>query len=105
MLPRPERLTRATFGTVASGKRAISAHFSVTYAKSPDGRAAAVVSQKIARLSVDRHTLKRRVLEIARPHVKAGRSFIVYARKGSTMLTYPLLKKELDQLLTTLPTV
>lgn len=105
MLPRPERLTRATFGTVATGKRAISAHFSVTYAKSDEGRAAAVVSKKIARLSVERHALKRRILAVSRPYVRAGRSFIVYARKGSTILTYPMLKKELEQLLTTLRAV
>jgi ribonuclease P protein component len=105
MLPRPKRLTRADFGLVAAGKRAVSAHFSVTATRTSEGKAAAVVSKKIARLSVERHALKRKMLAIATPHVVAGHSFIIYARKGSTLLTYASLKKELEQLLSSLPTV
>jgi ribonuclease P protein component len=101
MLARPKRLTRATFGSVASGKRAVSAHFSITAAVSTEGRAAAVVSKKVAKRAVDRHLLKRRILAVAAPYVAPGRSFVVYARAGSTSLSYAALKRELDTLLTT----
>jgi ribonuclease P protein component len=105
MLPRPKRLTRVTFGSVVQGKRAVSAHFSVTAAKSEEGRAAAVISKKVARRAVDRHLLKRRMLAVAAPHVRAGRSFVIYARAGSLTLSYAALKRELETLLTTLPSV
>lgn len=105
MLPRAKRLTRATFGAVAVGKRAVSAHFSVTGAKSVEGRAAAVISKKVAKRSVDRHALKRHILAVAAPYVVPGRSFVVYARAGSLALTYPALKRELEDLLSSLPKV
>jgi ribonuclease P protein component len=101
MLPRPKRLTRATFGSVVAGKRAVSAHFSVTVAKSDEPRAAAVISKKVARLAVDRHLLKRRMLAVASAHLVPGRSFIIYARAGSPSLSYAALTQELDALLTT----
>lgn len=105
MLSRTKRLTRATFGTVATGKRAVSAHFSVSYTHATPGRVAAVISKKTAKKAVDRHLLKRRILAAAEPHIEPVRSFIVYARKGSPELSYQSLKKELDALLTTLPKV
>ncbi|MDB5195150.1 MAG: Ribonuclease protein component [Parcubacteria group bacterium] len=105
MLPRPKRLTRATFGPVIAGKRALSAHFSVTVAPSVEGRAAAVVSKKTAKRAVDRHLLKRRMLAVASPHVLSGRSFVMYARAGSLALPYRTLARELGDLLTSLPKV
>ncbi len=102
MLPRAKRLSRAGFGTVATGKRAISAHFSVTYTKSAEGRAAAVVSKKVAKRSVDRHLLKRRILAALASRIAPGRSFIVYARAGSPALPYRELTLELERLLDSL---
>ena len=102
MLPRPKRLVRATFGTVAGGKRAISAHFSVSSLKTVDGKAGAVVAKKVAKKSVDRHLLKRRILSVIEPLITPGRSFVVYARAGSPELSFPVLKQELTELLTTL---
>lgn len=105
MLPRAKRLTRATFGAVAVGKRAVSAHFSVTGARSDAGRTAAVVSKKVAKRAVDRHLLRRRILAAAVPYVVPGRSFIIYARPGALALSYAMLKKELDDLLSSVPKV
>lgn len=105
MLPRAKRLSRADFGTTLQGKRAVSAHFSVTAAPSPEARAAAVVSKKVAKRSVDRHLLKRRILGAIAPHLHPGRSVIVYARAGSLALPYRALKDELSELLTKLPKV
>jgi ribonuclease P protein component len=105
MLPRPKRLTRAGFGHTATGKRAISAHFSVSYSPSEDARAAAVVSKKVAKKAVDRHLLKRRMLESARPHLLPGRSFVLYARQGAPSLPFPSLRDEINTLLMGLPKV
>ncbi len=99
MLPRGKRLTRSTFPDVVRGKRAISAHFSITLTASAEGRAAVVVSKKVAKSSVARHQLKRRILEALHTRVLPGRSFIVYARAGSTTLSYASLESELTTLL------
>lgn len=105
MLARARRLTRAAVSAQKSGTRAVSAHFSVTAFRSEEGRAAAVVSKKVARRSVDRHLVKRRMLEALAPFVAPGRSFIVYARAGSIELPYRALEAELRTLLTSLPKV
>jgi ribonuclease P protein component len=105
MLPRAKRLTRADFAQVAKGKRALSAHFSVTVLSSPIGRAAAVVSKKVAKRSVDRHQLKRRILAVAASHIQNGRSFVVFARGGSPALSSQALRQELTTLLRDLPRV
>jgi ribonuclease P protein component len=105
MLSREKRLTRADFDAVAKGKRAISAHFSVSAAPSSLGKAAAVVSKKVAKRSVDRHLLKRRMLAAAVPYIRPGRSFVLYARAGSPSLPFGTLKRELTELLTKLPAV
>lgn len=105
MLPRGKRLTRTAFEGVGRGKRAISAHFSITLARTSEGRAAVVVSKKVAKRSVDRHLLKRRVLEAVQDYVLPGRSFIVYARSGSPKLSYQDLATELAGLLDSAPAV
>jgi ribonuclease P protein component len=105
MLSRAKRLSRADFSSVIKGKRAVSAHFSVSVNAAAEGRAAAVVSKKVAKKSVDRHLLKRRILSVAASHIAHGRSFIVYARAGSESLPYARLREELETLLRSLPTV
>jgi ribonuclease P protein component len=105
MLAKEARIPRADFAAVAKGTRAVSAHFSVTALPTPAGRAAAVVSKKIAKSSVARHRLKRRILAVLAPKVRPGRSFIVYARAGSSSLSSAALAKELATLLVSLPAV
>ncbi len=79
--------------------RASSAHFSIVAVPAREGGAAAVVSKKVARRSVDRHLLKRRMLAVLRPYLTPGRSIIAYARAGSLGLPYGVLKAELESLL------
>ncbi|HYF29025.1 MAG TPA: ribonuclease P protein component [Candidatus Paceibacterota bacterium] len=100
MLPKRLRLSRAEFGKAAAGTRATSAHFSVTVRRNAEnGGAAAVISKKVAKKAVDRHLLKRRILEALRPEVFSDRSIIVYARAGAPTLSYAALKQELSELL------
>lgn len=99
MLPRPKRLDRASFGSVASGKRAATRHFSISLTPSPSGRAAVVVSKKVAKKSVDRHLLKRRVLAVLAADLPAQYACIVYARAGSPTLSFKALAAEIQELL------
>ena len=101
MLRRPSRLPREGFRAVALGKRLVAPHFSISYGKGV-GQAAVVVSKKVARTSVARHLLKRRVMDIASPRTGKGVSFIVYARKGATELSFKAIKAELEPLFDTL---
>lgn len=105
MLPKARRLTRASFAPLSAGKRAVSAHFSITWLPSDKGRAAAVVSKKVAPKAVDRHMLKRRIIDAIAPYADQRRAFVVYARAGSPTLPYRALKGELDALFSSLPKV
>lgn len=99
MPPKRLRLSREEFAAAATGRRATSAHFSVTIRKTQQtGGVAAVISKKVAKKSVDRHFLKRRILEILRPHTFPTLSLIVYARAGAPTLPFQALKQELSEL-------
>lgn len=101
MLPRRHRLSRGSFPAATRARRYLSEHFSVTAAPVPTGHAgcAAVISKKVARLSVARHLLKRRIASVMRPFCTGDRSIIVYALPGSTLLPYRTLASELTELL------
>ncbi len=100
MLPRRSRLSRASFPGPRAGFRGSTAHFSAVWGPSlHGGGAAAVVSKKVARRSVDRHLLKRRMLEAMRPYALPGRFLVVYAKGGSTTLPFRAVAEELQTLL------
>ncbi|MGB4076523.1 MAG: ribonuclease P protein component [Minisyncoccia bacterium] len=99
MLPRKLRLSRATFPSPRSGSKATSEHFSLVFGPATAGGCAAVVSKKVARRSVDRHLLKRRMLSVARPFVGLNRYLVLYARAGSPSLSFKTLASELTSLL------
>jgi len=101
MLPRREHLTRRTF-PVVPGARASSTHFSIMASPAAPGHGgcAVVVSKKVARLSVSRHLLKRRMLSVMRPWCSPDQALVAYARTGSSSLPFSELAKELSTLLT-----
>lgn len=99
MLPRRHRLSRATFPHGRDGSRAASPHFSLSWGVARSGGAAVVVSKKVARRSVDRHLLKRRMLAVMRPFVREDRFLVAYARTGAHTLPFKALKEELTALL------
>lgn len=99
MIPRNMRLSRAQFASATQGKRAQSAHFSVTTRRNGQGGLAAVISKKVAKRSVDRHLLKRRILAVLRGWHDPELSVIVFARSGSTSLSFKALSEELNALL------
>ena len=100
MLPRRLRLTRRAFALPGHARRAASTHFSVSASPAlSEGGCAVVVSKKVARLSVARHLLKRRILSVMRPWCAGPYSVIVYARAGSSNLSFHTLKTELSEIL------
>ncbi len=106
MLPRRSRLSRASFPGSRAGASASTPHFSAVWGPAraggsagATGGAAAVVSKKVARRSVDRHLLKRRMLEVMRPFATPARYLVVYAKTGSHALPFRTLAEELQSLL------
>ncbi|MGH7175651.1 MAG: ribonuclease P protein component [Minisyncoccia bacterium] len=92
--PKRKRLARASFPLVASSRRrAISAHFSLT-ASSQAGGYAVVVSKQVAKRSVDRHRLKRRVAEALKAFPLPP-ALVVYARAGAPSLSFQEISGEL----------
>lgn len=100
MLPRRHRLPRRAFTSLRHAKRAETAHFSVLLLPSgAEGGCAAIVSKKVARLSVKRHLLKRRILSVMRPWCLTHLGIVVHARVGSDKLAFSEVKEELTTLL------
>ena len=100
MIPRSLRLSRAGFARAGSLMRAHSAHFSVSYGSSPAlAGGAVVVPKKVARKSIDRHLLKRRIRAVMRRYLSRNRTLIVYAKAGSSSLSFPELENELSALI------
>lgn len=100
MIPRKMRLSRAHFAPQGPETRAASTHFSVSTWEAPEkGGLATVISKKVARLSVSRHLLKRRILSAALPYASPDRALVIYARSKAATLPYSELKTELTELL------
>lgn len=95
------RLSRALFAPNSHEKRVVGPHFSVTYRLlDGHGGCASVISKKVAKRSVDRHLLKRRMSAALRPWCSPTRSIVVYARPGSLALPYQEVCAEIEGLLT-----
>lgn len=76
-------------------------HFSISYGSSAKAAGIGViVPKKVARSSIERHLLKRRIREILRELLKdgemAGTVIIVSARAGAASLSFQKLKEELS---------
>ncbi|HEY0011037.1 MAG TPA: ribonuclease P protein component [Candidatus Paceibacterota bacterium] len=100
MFPRKLRLSRRGFESARGLNRAASRYFSVSHGPAPEeGGAAVVVSKKVARLSVMRHLLRRRVMAVARPYASPERALIIHVRPGAGQVAFPLLRDELIGLL------
>jgi ribonuclease P protein component len=104
MLSRRLRLSRSHFASSGPFRKAESEHFSVSIrplsrTSAPHGALAAVVSKKVARRSVDRHLLKRRMLAVSKSYVTPGYGIVVYARAGSFTLPFHAVNTELTRLL------
>lgn len=59
-----------------------------------------VVSGKIVKKAVDRNTLKRRIYNLLRKHIntKTDKNVVIITKKGVGKLSFPEIKKELEDL-------
>jgi len=95
------RLSRAHFAPHGPETRVASPHFSLSIRTATgQGGCAAVISKKVAKLSVTRHLMKRRILAVMRPWCSPNQALVVYARPGSSALNFDTLSEELSELLT-----
>jgi len=81
-----------------AAKRGTTPHFSLTLSRAGVGTAV-VVSKKVAKSSVARHLLKRRVREAVAPWNSDSYALIIYARPGAAALPYSGIIAELSPLL------
>jgi ribonuclease P protein component len=104
VFPRKKRLSRASFPSVLkAGRRFSSQHLSVVIPKkgglpSEANGYAVVVSKKVARLSVKRHQIKRRVLAAIRT-LPLPPALIVFPQSSVSSVSYQDIKTELAELL------
>lgn len=82
---------------VKGGRRISSEHFSAVVSSEARGYAV-VVSKKVARLSVARHRIKRRVLAILRT-LPLPPALIIFPKSSAGSVSYKDTKAELTRLL------
>lgn len=98
MFSRRERLSRAGFSdALSAGRRLSSNNFSIVIPRKSKGYAV-IVSKKVARLSVTRHVIKRRVLAALRV-LTIPQSLVVYPKSSVSGMRYHDIKTELVLLL------
>lgn len=98
MFAQRDRLPRAEFTTaLKTSRRFSSEHFLVLAPEKAKGYAV-VIPKKVVRLSVDRHRLKRHILEALRTF-PLPQALIVFPRSNASSVNYQDLRLELGALL------
>lgn len=98
MFARTRRLSREDFPNALSrGKRLTSANLTLVVPREARGHAV-VVSKKVEKLSVRRHTLKRRIIA-AMESLALPPSLIVLPKKTALTLSTKELRDEIESLL------
>lgn len=93
------RLSRGTFPKHTEGTKLQGKYLTLVWGASLPGGCAVVVSKKVAKRSVDRHLLKRRLMHVLHPWAQDGHFMVVYAKSGSASRTFSELSEELTSLL------
>jgi ribonuclease P protein component len=97
MFSRRRRVSRGDFKAALVGRRLSSEHFSVVVPHHASGYAV-VLGKQAARLSTERHLVKRRVLAVLES-LSLPRGLIVFPKPSATHLSFADLKTELIKLL------
>jgi len=98
VISRKKQLIRAIFPTILSeGRRFSSPNLTIVVSKGAQGYAV-IVPKKVARLSVTRHKIKRRVFEALRTISFPG-ALIVFPRSSVSSVSYQDIEAELAGLL------
>ncbi len=102
MLPRSKRLTRREFATLPYKSFLVHGEFfSLKVSPRPGiSKFAVVISAKSAKRSVDRHLIKRRVMEaIQKLPIKTEVSCVFYAKAAATKASFKQIHTEINSLL------
>jgi len=98
---RRERLNREIFPSIIkNGRRLSSPHFSAIFSSEAKGYAV-VISKKVARLSVTRHRIKRRIFAALRT-LPLPPALIIFPKSSASSVSYEDIKVEIKQLLSTI---
>jgi ribonuclease P protein component len=106
MLPKNIRLSREGFDEAFKAKRSHTEHFIVSFTDNTIlGGSAVIVSKKVAKTSVARHALKRKVRALLPQWSSKHRILIITAKKGADKLSSAEIGEELSKnaILSTLP--
>lgn len=82
---------------LTTGRRLSSPHFTAVVSKEAKGYAV-IISKKIARLSVTRHRIKRRVYTVLRT-LPLPSALIVFPKASISSVSYQDMKREIEGLL------
>jgi ribonuclease P protein component len=94
-----ERLPREQFSAALKTSRRLSSpHFLILVPEKASGYAV-VIPKKVLKLSVDRHRVKRQVLEVLREASSLPPALIVFPRSIARGVHYEDIKSELGDLL------
>jgi len=101
MFPRSLRLSRAGFDQSRRLPRKATTHFSISHGQVQNASGIGIiVPKKIAKSSVVRHQLKRRVREVVRDILRHSPNtdtvLVITARAGASTLPFHELKNELS---------
>lgn len=99
MLRKQKRLKRSEFNRIFStGKKIHTPHFQLIHQPHKGFHVSVVVSKKIARASVERNVLRRRIYNIMKElnaHNVTQGAFIIVVKQVAATLSYQTLKEEL----------
>lgn len=106
MLPRSNRISKKLFPNTSAGKVFSNSNFSLRFliknGSTEQFKASVVVSKKVAKTAIKRNLLRRRVYSIIQKEgskIPKGLNLIVYAKSGSTELSFTELKQAITELL------
>jgi ribonuclease P protein component len=107
MLPRRRRVSKRLFdqvmlkGTIKHGQFLYIKAIPDPLAQSPEGRFAVVVPKKVAKSSVDRHELKRRIMGILGDHKAAlpAGAWILFVKQAAKTADRGVLEADVVSLL------
>jgi ribonuclease P protein component len=98
VFPRKKRFPRALLPlAIKTGRRRASEHFTAVFPPNSAGYAI-IVSKKVARLSVTRHRIKRRVSAVLRT-ISLPPALLLFPQSSVSSVSYQDIKKELTNLI------
>jgi len=102
LFPQTQRITSTEFETVLKkGRTSHSSLFSLCYSPSTKALVSVVASKKVSKKAVVRNKNKRRVRHALKSLIVKGISgyFVFFIKKDMNLIKFPVLKEDLEQLI------